>query len=203
MRNPDPGAWCIMTTEPSEHMQPVVLVGGKSRRFGRDKLREPVPGLSGRWLVDVAIDVLRAEFGSVVSVVGECDPLVALRADTVIPDRYPGVGPMGGLLSALEHSCGPVLALPGDVWRIDIDLIRRLRSAADLNPADDAVLLRTDQVQWCAGVYRPSLAGVLRTAVASGRYALRDVLSGARITFVDLGEWCFEDADRPDDLRRL
>ena len=51
-----------------EEIQPIVLVGGSSRRFGRDKLREPVAGPDGSvgWLVDRPIAALRGVFGRVV-----------------------------------------------------------------------------------------------------------------------------------------
>ena len=58
-------------------IQPVVLVGGKSRRFGRDKLREPIGESRAEWLVDRPIRALREVFGARVAVVGECDADVA------------------------------------------------------------------------------------------------------------------------------
>jgi molybdopterin-guanine dinucleotide biosynthesis protein A len=92
-----------MQSRSLDKIQPVVLVGGKSRRFGRDKLKEVV-GAGGVWLVDRPIGALRAVFGARVAVVGECDAGVAARADMVIEDTRPGVGPIGGILSALEAS---------------------------------------------------------------------------------------------------
>ncbi len=80
-------------------IQPIVLVGGSSRRFGRDKLREP---LGGGWLVDRPIAALREVFGGHVRLVGACHPEVARRGDGVIPDSHPGTGPVGGIVSALE-----------------------------------------------------------------------------------------------------
>ncbi len=54
-------------------IQPVVLVGGRSTRFGRDKLREPV-GCAREPLVQRPIRALRAVFGPRVMLVGECHP---------------------------------------------------------------------------------------------------------------------------------
>ena len=83
-------------------VQPIVLVGGKSRRFGRDKLREPW-GSDGRVLVQYPIEALRGVFGRRVKLVGACDPTVEQLADGVIADLHPGVGPMGGIVSALAQ----------------------------------------------------------------------------------------------------
>ena len=56
-----------------EKIQPVVLVGGQSSRFGRDKLIESV---HGELLVSRPINALRAVFGNRVAIVGECDQQV-------------------------------------------------------------------------------------------------------------------------------
>lgn len=118
---------------------PVVLVGGRSRRFGRDKLREPVAGAagagglaspSGPWLVDRPVAALRVVFGPRVAAVGECDPQVAARFDRIIDDRHPGAGPIGGIVSALaaageaEGDGGAVFVLAGDLGAITAAEVR-------------------------------------------------------------------------------
>ena len=76
-----------------------LLVGGKSSRMGREKALLPFAG--GTLAGAVASAVERAA-GSVV-LVG--NPQVAgLLGYPAIPDRYPGEGPLGGILTALEHS---------------------------------------------------------------------------------------------------
>src|SRR5690606_32636942 len=120
-----------------EPIQPVVLVGGRSRRFGRDKLREPV---EDGWLVDAPIRALRAVFGPVVAAVGACDPEVAARFDRVIEDRYPGAGPAGGVLSALQATGGAVFVLAGDLARITEREVRAVMAAAAGAPTAWAVM---------------------------------------------------------------
>jgi molybdopterin-guanine dinucleotide biosynthesis protein A len=44
----------------------------------------------------------------------------------IIYDVYPDAGPMGGILTALEHFLSPVLTLPCDTPRIDHEILTTL-----------------------------------------------------------------------------
>lgn len=134
-----------------DSIQPVVLVGGKSRRFGRDKLVEP---WNGKLLVQYPIDALRGVFGARVKVVGECDPRVPTLADGMISDLHPGVGPIGGILSAFDLWNGPLFVLAGDMPSVASADIRLLVAAAQQNDPAAAVLALTDRVHPCFGFYR-------------------------------------------------
>lgn len=98
-------------------LQPVVLVGGKSSRFWRDKLLEPLP--DGQPLVTHPINILRAIFGPRVALVGQCDPRVTAIGDRTIADPYPGVGPAGGIVAALESCKSAVFVHSGDLLSRD------------------------------------------------------------------------------------
>lgn len=149
---------------------PVVLVGGRSRRFGRDKLREPLA--DGSWLVDRPITALRAVFGARVMLVGDCDPGVALRGDGMILDRYGGAGPIGGVLSALDDQLRPVFVLAGDLVSIDESTVRRITFTASQDESAWAVLAQTDRIEACIGVYRPPAAAALRLNMRRGECRL-------------------------------
>ena len=74
----------------------VVLAGGRSQRFGGvDKTRLP---LGGRTLLQRAVDALAPVTTACVVIGG-----APVTGATVVPDRYPGAGPLGGLLTALRH----------------------------------------------------------------------------------------------------
>jgi molybdopterin-guanine dinucleotide biosynthesis protein A len=154
-----------MTDSPSP-ISAVVLVGGQSSRFGRDKLLEPV---GGGVLVDRPIGVLRAVFGRV-GVVGAGDARVGERADYVVDDPYPGKGPIGGVLAALE--LGDVFVLPGDVPAIDEASVRAIVGAAAAHPGALAVIGRTDRAQPCIGVYRAAARARLAEAIERNELGL-------------------------------
>ena len=94
----------------------IVLAGGASRRFGRDKLAEPV---RGRSLLDRAIAAVAAVADDVL-VVGAAGPeALATPADTTvrrIPDALPGEGPLAALPGALrEARHGVAIVVAGDM----------------------------------------------------------------------------------------
>lgn len=170
-----------------EHIQPIVLVGGRSRRFGRDKLREPLgrTDSSKELLVDRPIAALRGVFGPRVAAVGECDPLIRERADLVICDRYPDRGPLGGILSALEGTGGDVFVLPGDVPKIEAGPIESIVAAAEQSSHAWAVLAMTTQVEPCIGVYRRAALSTLRERIDSNeRLSLHDALPSEHVLLV-------------------
>lgn len=188
-----------------ERPQPIVLVGGRSRRFGRDKLREPCSGSAGGlWLVDQPRLVLRELLGPPVWAVGDCDALVAARFDVHLPDTHPGAGPAGGILAALENLGAAVFVLSGDLPAISAaDLAPILREAA-ANTDADAVIAQADRVEPCVGIYRPSCIPALRDALTpAGSESLRSVLSRLAVLAVPLGPGSTRNINRPGDLETL
>ncbi|USN99616.1 MAG: molybdenum cofactor guanylyltransferase [Phycisphaeraceae bacterium] len=177
-------------------IQPVVLVGGKSRRFGRDKLREPI---GGEALVSRPIAALRAVFGPCVGLVGACDPAVAALGDLVIPDPYPGVGPAGGVLAALEHAGGAVFVLSGDLPAITPGVVRSILDAASDSPGAHACLGFTGRPEPCIGLYRPTAIGVLRASAARGG-GLGRAIDKANLVLVPIAPRTAQNINRREDL---
>lgn len=171
-------------------IQPIVLVGGRSTRFGRDKLREPLGGSASlvrqEILVDRPIAALRDVFGDRVAVVGECHPTVAARADRVIDDKHPGVGPIGGIVSALEICRCDVFVLAGDLLRIAGAVVRAVCNAAEQVQDAIAVLAVTDRLEPCVGIYCSAALPVLREHLTQGRYSLHQALHGQQVATVPL-----------------
>lgn len=186
---------------PADHprrIQPIVLVGGRSRRFGRDKLREP---FEGGWLVDRPIAALRDVFGPCVAAVGECDPAVATRADLVIRDRYPGVGPAGGILSALEEAGKDVFVLAGDLPRIRAETVRAIVARGAEAPEAWAVLADSGRLEPCIGIYRAACISVIQKSVGGGRStAVRDVVPAPYLVRIAIPAAVAANVNTPDGL---
>jgi molybdopterin-guanine dinucleotide biosynthesis protein A len=126
----------------TERIGGIVLAGGRSSRFGRDKLAEPV---GGRPLLHHAIEAVRAVATDIVVVTGP-------DADTDLPD---GVrlahdpvafeGPLAGLaagLAALDPGVDRVVVVAGDMPSLMPAVLRRLLDTVASGP--DAAILGRD-----------------------------------------------------------
>lgn len=183
-------------------VQPVVLVGGRSRRFGRDKLREPW-GSDGRVLVQYPIEALRGVFGRRVKLVGPCDPAVEQLADGIIPDLHPGVGPIGGIVSALAQWPGSIFALAGDMPSfagIEITSILRI---AQMHPTAHVVCAFTDRLQPCAAMYSQHARPFLEASVSRGDYKLLSALDRVETLPVPVAPETAKNVNVPLDVHQL
>lgn len=145
----------------------VVLAGGRSQRFGGvDKTRLP---LGGRTLLQRAIDAL-APVSATCLVVGRAPAAGA----TVVPDRYPGAGPLGGVLTALEAiDSSHALILAADLPFISGSLLRDVqREGAD---AAAAVVQHPDgRLALCLSVRR-DCAPAVHEMWSRGARRMRDL----------------------------
>jgi molybdopterin-guanine dinucleotide biosynthesis protein A len=118
----------------------VILAGGRSSRFGRDKLAEPI---DGRPLLDHVIDAVRLLAAEILVVAGpDATPAVAGDVRLVHDDvafEGPLVGARAGLVAASESI---VLLVGGDMPGL-VDGV--LRSMVDLLESADAVVLEHEE----------------------------------------------------------
>lgn len=92
-----------------------VLAGGRSSRMGSTKA---LIEIDGRRMADRVLDAARSVGADPVVVLGGDRTELAVLSAPVVPDRYPGEGPVAGVLGALQHFEGiaeRVLVLPCDL----------------------------------------------------------------------------------------
>jgi molybdopterin-guanine dinucleotide biosynthesis protein A len=206
--NPSEGASPLSALGPeAERVQPVVLVGGRSQRFGRDKLREPWNGSEGgAWLVDQPRLALQRATGQPVWAVGDCDPAVAERFARHVPDVLAGAGPLSGLVAALAAAKGPVLVLAGDLPVINSEVLLRILEMARTAPSADAVLAIPEGdanalPEPCVGLYRPSFHARLRDALTPGKTRpMQRIVAEANTHLVPIEPALLVNANRPAEL---
>ncbi|MDH4146515.1 MAG: molybdenum cofactor guanylyltransferase [Acidimicrobiia bacterium] len=189
-----------------------VLCGGASRRMGRDKAVIPLG--DGRILAEVAGSALRAAGAGQVLAVGGAADVLGARAMTPIPDRFPGEGPLGGLLSALDAFAAITEASsPGDrpdalvVLTCDLVAIRgdevvALLDALRAAPGCDVALPVHDGFgHYLTAAYRSTACEPLRLAFDHGERAVRRAAAGlVRVGLTELDPSRLRDADTPAEL---
>ena len=140
----------------------VVLAGGRSTRLGQDKVRLRLPG-DGRDMLARTADLLAACTDGVVISCRAPDAgeeTLALPGIRSIPDAESGLGPLGGVWSALRELRQPILVLSCDLPFMDMPTLRRLIDARGARPPE--ALMTTFQqaetgfIEALVAVYEPA-----------------------------------------------
>jgi molybdopterin-guanine dinucleotide biosynthesis protein A len=186
-----------------------VLAGGRSTRFGRDKLREPYRGAP---LVHHAILALS----------GVCEPVLVVAARGAGPELPPGVpllvqhdageaeGPLVALSNALANVRTPLaLVAGGDMPELARPVLLELIRVAGEADVDAVALQEGDRFRPLPVLLRlrrarPIAAGLVR----SGERRLRTLLDALRVAVLDEPTWraldpggrTLFDVDEPSDL---
>jgi len=149
-----------------------VLAGGRSSRFGTDKARAVVAGLP---LVARVAMRISSRVGRVTVVADRPGKFADLGLRT-IADPIAGLGPIGGLLGALEDAPrGPVFVVSCDFVSFEPRWIDRLRAA--WRNGDTAAAYRTPH-GWepTFALWSPALGPLVREAIERGERALHRLL---------------------------
>lgn len=159
---------------------------------------------SGRALVTYAHDALAGAGAERIMVVGgELDALAALGMETV-PDRFPGEGPLGGVVTGLGECSSPiVVVLACDQPAVEAAVVARLVGGLESAPDAFAAVAVADGVrQVLTGAYRRSTIDVLSGAFSSGERSLRGALAGLMVVEVEIDPRLVVDLDSPEDVHR-
>lgn len=191
----------------------VVLAGGRSSRFGTDKLAAPIGGRSLLAHTVAAVQSVCQET-IVVLAPGALPPSeledVSVR---LIRDPAPYPGPLVALLGALEVVREPlVLVVGGDMPALRPELLRCLLGILIHVEVDAVAPVRRGRLVPLPSALRLGAAlPVARHVVASGERSLRGLFANLRTHELPEGDWrpfdpearSLLDIDRPDDLAKL
>jgi molybdopterin-guanine dinucleotide biosynthesis protein A len=185
----------------------IVLAGGRSSRFGRDKLAEPV---DGRPLLEHAIDAVRSLADEVVVVVSRSATPSLPAGIVVAHDAWDFGGPLVGLVTGVKAASGSrCLVVGGDMPTLRPTVLAALLAALDDRVADAALLEHGNDVPPLPMAIRRSAAiGPLQQATAAGERRLRAVRELLATTIMAEAEWrrldpyaaTLTDVDTPADL---
>lgn len=152
-----------------DQMSAVILCGGRSRRMGFDKAKLRIGGVESPAFLNNLVHSLSV-FDDLWLSIGsdESYPDLPVRK---VSDRYPGVGPMGGLEAALTVCRHPfVFVTPVDMPFADAGLARELYEMIAADDRLDAVLVTDgcDRRQHLLGIYRKSILPRLTSFLEEG-----------------------------------
>jgi molybdopterin-guanine dinucleotide biosynthesis protein A len=175
-----------MNRSPPAPGSAIVLAGGRSTRFGRDKAAEP---LLGRPLLQHVLDRLQRVARDTVVVVARGQVLPPLSPPPrVVEDVYPDSGPLGGIYTGLRYSRADACFVAAcDMPLLQPALVAWLLQQA---PGHDAIVpVQDGQPQPLCAVYSRACLPVLRDHLDRGALKLSAVLEALQVEYVSPERW--------------
>jgi molybdenum cofactor guanylyltransferase len=184
-----------------------LLAGGRSSRMGADKA---FLDFSGQTLLDRALSVMSAVCERV-AIVGDPTKFAQYGSGkyaSVVPDIFPGCGPLGGIHAALAHSTSELnLMLAVDMPFVSSELLAFLFAAAEDNDAVITVPRAGKGFQPLCAVYRRGFSASAEQALRAGKYKVDAAFSGVPTRVIEEAELaaagfsgkCFFNVNTPQD----
>jgi molybdopterin-guanine dinucleotide biosynthesis protein A len=154
-------------------MEPIlvyILAGGRASRFGSDKARAE---LRGTPLILHVVEAVRPIAASITVVADVKDKFADLQLRT-IADREPGLGPIGGLFTALLDTDAEWIAVVAcDLIEVKTARIEQLFAGRG---AAKAAAFKSDRWQGALGIYHASCRATVQRQVELGELAIWKLL---------------------------
>lgn len=184
----------------------VVLAGGRSSRYGKNKALVKVNGVP---LIERALRTMGSIFEHVVMITNTPEEYAYLKVP-MFQDIIQGLGPLGGIYTGLKvipDQTGFFVAC--DMPFLNPNLIRHMVAIRD--DFDVVVPKISGWVEALHGLYTVKCRGSIESLIQSGTYQIFQFFSSVSVRFVDDEEvrrWdpdlrSFLNINTPDELRRL
>jgi molybdopterin-guanine dinucleotide biosynthesis protein A len=178
---------------PRENVAGIILAGGKSSRFGRDKAAELLRGRSLLQRVADRLDGFADEYVVVTAAGQALPPVYASRPITYVEDLYPEAGPLGGLYTGLVSMTAPrAVAVACDMPLLKPSLLALL---IRLQPGHDAVVPLNGLPEPLCAVYTAACLPAIKARLDAGAYKLTGFLEAVDLRYVEAEEWQALDPD--------
>ena len=195
----------------------IVLAGGRSTRFGSDKLAALIDGTT---LLEHSIRSLAAVCDEVIVVEGHGSPGHGSPGHTsaqsqrvrVIHDPQPDGGPLVGFLAGLEAASNPTaIVAGGDMPQLQPDVLRLLLTEVAAGAAAASLEQGARRQPLPCAVHCNRALPAARALLAKGRTSLTGLLDALDAVALPESTWravdpdgrTLVDVDRPGDLERL
>jgi len=157
-----------------------ILAGGQARRFdGLDKSALPI---AGRRLLDHQLTAL-GRLTSRIVIVGGPPERFADAGVPVVADALPGIGPLGGLSTALEGASERIIVLACDLPFVTTPFLRYLLQTG--RDADATVPRTADGLHPLCASYAQGAAPMIRRLIDEGVRQVQEALGSLRLHIVE------------------
>ena len=162
----------------------VILAGGKSSRFGRDK---SLVEINGRRLVEKTVEECLSVFDEVM-ISSNQPSKFGIPGIKELTDVYKEMGPMGGIHSALLAAKNDAVFFAAcDMPFFNTGLARYIvENSAGYNVCIPRV---GEKLEPLFGVYRKALLPQITDLLEAGRRSLRELLDKPEARILDCTEW--------------
>jgi molybdopterin-guanine dinucleotide biosynthesis protein A len=167
-----------------------VQAGGASTRFGQDKALQK---LGGQTMLERTCALLKQVTGDV-AIVAPADKY-DFREFRQVADRWPGEGPLGGIITAIEDAqlqpqrAEWALIVSCDMPFLSCAWLKYLVALAEKSDADAIVPRSESGLEPLCACWRIEVAGQIRASFDEGIRKIGDALMRIRTEVLDESEW--------------
>jgi molybdopterin-guanine dinucleotide biosynthesis protein A len=191
----------------SSDIAAIVLAGGGSRRFGRDKLVELIDGTR---MLDRATDAVRSLAAEILVVVAPTGGPQAPPGVTLVRDAEPDAGPLAGLAAGLAQAhAHRILVVAGDMPYLEEAVLGTLLAGLADRAVDAVALVHDGRPRPVPiAIRREPALGAANAALDRGDRRLRALLEDLPTATIPEATWrkldptarTLADVDTPADL---
>jgi molybdopterin-guanine dinucleotide biosynthesis protein A len=164
----------------------IILAGGKSRRLGRNKLKEVIGGTT---LFNRVINVLSTFKGEIIIVKAEdssIPDILTYPQITVVQDLYPGKGMIGGIVTGLSASRNYYnLVVAGDMPFLNLNLLRYMISITESN--DLVAYKNKNELEPLHAIYSRNCLPVLKEIMQNNQ-RIYELLNRVKVRYLSSAE---------------
>ena len=160
----------------------IILAGGWSKRFGRDKATVV---WDGRRFIDHIAEALRSVCDETIAVIRPDQQALDWPVDRVVRDEMSlPEGPLRGMHAGLANAAHPAFIVACDSPLLQVTLLQLLIDQ-DNNAHDALVPIWKGRPQSLHGLYHPQCAAIFHRALMAGESAPKKVLSQMNCCLLD------------------